>query len=105
ELRGLARAFASKRAGKAFLGYMEQQRQRMVGQRGRAGRVRVMPNGEIDWKYAMHMLRLGLQGVEFPETGRLTLPMREPFGEALRNVRQGTERFDWVIEWAESLEA
>src|SRR5688572_31106775 len=30
----------------------------------------------FDTKYAMHMLRLGFQGVELLTTGRLNLPMR-----------------------------
>jgi predicted nucleotidyltransferase len=105
ELRGNAKWFASKRAGKAFLGYMEQQRQRMVGQRGRAGRVRIMPDGGVDWKYAMHMLRLGYQGVEYLHTGKLTLPVPGDIGDWLREVRQGNESFDEIIKVAESLES
>lgn len=42
-----------------------------------------------DTKYAMHMLRLGYQGVEFLESGRLTLPMREPVRSHLMDVRRG----------------
>lgn len=34
ELQRLAPAFASRRAGKRFLGYLEAQRQRLVGERG-----------------------------------------------------------------------
>lgn len=104
ELRRERRAFASLRAGKAFLGYMEQQRQRMVGQRGRAGRVRVMPDGGVDWKYAMHMLRLGYQGVEYLATGTLTLPIEPERGDYLRSVRSGAVPFEEVITAAEALE-
>lgn len=133
-LRSHAQWFASKRAGAAFLGYMEKQRQRMVGQRGRAGRVRrnfceFCQGGEVpyreaghdgkiitcphcngtgtcvDWKYAMHMLRLGYQGVEYLTTGRLTLPLPADPGDWLREVRQGHEEFELVIDVAESLEA
>jgi predicted nucleotidyltransferase len=105
ELRAQAEWFSSKRSGAAFLGYMEQQRQRMVGQRGRAGRVRVMPDGGVDWKYAMHMLRLGYQGVEFLTTGRLTLPVPGDIGDHLRDVRTGKVEFTEIIAEAESLEA
>lgn len=103
-LRENADWFASKRSGKAFLGYMEQQRQRMVGQRGRAGRVRVMPDGGVDWKYAMHILRLGHQGVEFLSTGRLSLPVPGWMGDHLRAVRRGDITFDQVIAESEHLE-
>ena len=40
-------------------------------------------------KYAMHMLRLGFQGVELLTTGRLSLPMREPARSFLLDVRRG----------------
>ena len=129
ELRGHYDWFSSKRAGRAFLGYMEKQRQRMVGQRGRAGRVRITddcsacdgdgsifgdgtPCGKclgsgkhVDWKYAMHMLRLGYQGVEYLSTGRLTLPVPGEQGDWLREVRQGHVDFAEVVAVAESLEA
>ena len=105
EVRHNANLFASKRAGTAFLGYMEQQRQRMVGQRGRAGRVRVMPDGGVDWKYAMHMLRLGYQGREYLRYGTLTVPVPGTLGDHLRAVRRGELPFSEVISEAEGLEA
>jgi hypothetical protein len=40
-------------------------------------------------KYAMHMLRLGFQGVELLTTGHLSLPMREPERSYLLDVRRG----------------
>lgn len=97
--------FASKRAGKSFLGYMEQQRQRMVGERGKAGRVRLMPDGGVDWKYAMHMVRLGWQGMEYLQTGKLTLPIPGDMGDYFRQIRSGQVMFEDVIRTAESYEA
>lgn len=97
--------FASLHAGRAFLGYMERQRMRMTGERGRAGRIRVIPDGGIDHKYAMHMLRLGYQGVEYLTTGTLTLPVPDDVGEYLREVRQGRVPFDGVVALSERLEA
>lgn len=108
-LRDHADLFASRRAGKAFLGYMVQQRQRMTGERGRAGRIRQIENDEgerqIDWKYAMHMLRLGHQGVEYLTDGRLTLPVPAPLREHLRSVRKGEKTLDQVVVEAWQLEA
>jgi len=43
----------------------------------------------FDTKYAMHMLRLGFQGVELLTTGRLSLPMQEPERSYLLDVRRG----------------
>lgn len=104
ELRNHSQWFVSRSAGHAFLGYMEQQRLRMTGQRSRAGRVRVMPDGQVDWKYAMHMLRLGYQGIEFLKEGTITLPVPGDVGDYLRQVRQGNIAFEDVIFLAEKLE-
>lgn len=104
DLRAHAQWFASKRAGRAFLGYMQRQRMRMTGERGRAGRVRVMPDGQVDWKYAMHMLRLGYQGIEYLSTGHITLPMPEEQAHELRLVRKGLMTMETVLGWAEDLE-
>jgi hypothetical protein len=42
-----------------------------------------------DTKSAMHALRLGLQGIEFLTTGRITLPVPGPHRAYLRSIRQG----------------
>lgn len=106
ELRAHADWFASRRAGRAFLGYMEQQRQRLTGERSGSGRIRKnLEAGIVDWKYAMHMLRLGYQGVEYLETGRLTLPMPDFPGVFLREVRTGQHDIGEVIQIAGSLES
>jgi hypothetical protein len=63
-----------------------------------------MPDGGVDWKYAMHMLRLGYQGKEYLTTGHLTVPMPTIEREQLRLVRQGLVDFGTVIGWAERLE-
>lgn len=90
-LQYLAPAFASKRAGKAFLGYLMQQSKRMAGELGQKGvnRPELVRRYGFDTKYAMHALRLGYQGVEYMKTGRITLPVPEPHRSFLRAVRQG----------------
>jgi hypothetical protein len=106
ELQKLAPAFASRHAGKRFLGYLEAQRQRLVGERGQrdVNRVELVKQFGYDTKYAMHMLRLGHQGVEFLESGRLTLPMREPVRSHLMDVRQGRSNLAEVLAECTDLE-
>jgi predicted nucleotidyltransferase len=106
ELQKLAPAFASRHAGKRFLGYLEAQRQRLVGERGQrdVNRVELVQQFGYDTKYAMHMLRLGHQGVEFLETGRLTLPMRGPVRDHLMDVRQGRSNLADVLAECTELE-
>jgi uncharacterized protein len=106
QLQKLAPAFASRHAGKRFLGYLEAQRQRLVGERGQrdVNRVELIEQFGYDTKYAMHMLRLGHQGVEFLESGRLTLPMREPVRSHLMGIRRGRGNLADVLEECTQLE-
>jgi hypothetical protein len=49
-------------------------------------------------------LRLGYQGIEFLESGRLTLPMREPERERVLDVRTGRVSFEEVLAEADDLQ-
>jgi uncharacterized protein len=106
QLQKLAPAFASRRAGKRFLGYLQAQRQRLIGERGQrdVNRTGLVKQFGDDTKYAMHMLRLGHQGVEFLESGRLSLPMREPVRTHLMDVRRGRSNLPGVLQECTDLE-
>lgn len=90
----------------SFLGYLEAQRQRLVGERGQRdiNRTELIEQFGYDTKYAMHMLRLGHQGVEFLESGRLSLPMREPVRSHLMDVRRGRCKLEDVLTECTRLE-
>jgi predicted nucleotidyltransferase len=77
QLQELAPLIISRQAGKRYLGYLESQRQRLMGERGqkKVNRPELEERFGYDTKYAMHMLRLGFQGVELLTTGALQLPM------------------------------
>ncbi len=91
ELQALAPAFASRQAGRAFLGYLTAQKQRLLGERGqrRVHRPQLVDEHGYDTKYAMHVLRLGYQGRELLQTCRISLPMREHERERVFAVRRG----------------
>jgi uncharacterized protein len=99
DLQALAPAFASRRAGQAFQGYLTAQKQRLVGERGqrRVNRPELVDAHGYDTKYAMHVLRLGYQGRELLETGGISLPMREHERERVFAVRRGQVAFDEVL--------
>jgi len=99
ELQELAPAFVSRQAGKAFLGYLTAQKQRLLGERGqlRTHRPKLVDEHGYDTKYAMHMLRLGYQGRELLETGRISLPMREYERQRVFSVRRGEVPFNDVL--------
>ena len=98
---------ASKRAGAAFLGYLTQQKERLLGTRGqlRVTRTELVERYGFDTKYAMHMLRLGYQGVEYLTTGQLSLPMREPERSLVMSVRRGDVPLGDVLTSVAELEA
>lgn len=99
ELQSLAPAFVSRHAGHAFLGYLRAQKQRLLGERGRkrVKRPELEDAHGFDTKYAMHMLRLGYQGRELLETGRISLPMREEERQRVFAVRKGQVAFNDVL--------
>jgi len=106
QLQELAPAIISRQAGRRYLGYLESQRQRLVGERGQkpGNRPELEERFGFDTKYAMHILRLGHQGVELLSTGRLTLPMPEPARQHVRDVREGRVTLNDVLGEAGELE-
>jgi hypothetical protein len=77
----LALALLSQRAVHRFLGYLNGQRERLLGH-GRRSRVPNRPELVARYgygvKYASDALRLAYQGLEIVRDGRLTLPMPDP---------------------------
>lgn len=90
-LRALAPAIVSRRAGPRYQGYLRAQKERLLGVRGRrrVNRPELIAAHGFDTKYAMHVVRLGRQGIELMRTGRLTLPMAEPVRSRIMAIRRG----------------
>jgi uncharacterized protein len=118
ELQRLAPAFVSRRAGRAFLGYLDAQRRGLLGERwprGPGSLAGIRPEGETrgvrhatrtrelsaahgyDTKYAMHALRIAYQGIELITRGRITLPVPEPARSHLMAVRRGEPALPEVV--------
>lgn len=109
DLRGLTSKIISREAGFRYQGYLRAQRERLLGLRGgqRTGstrRERYVAEFGFDVKFAGHMIRLGVQGVELLQTGHLELPIPEPRRSEILAVRLGEVALDECIKWAESLE-
>ena len=107
ELRDLAWAFASRKAGAAFLGYMQQQRQRLMGERGQMNvkRPELIERYGFDTKYAGHIVRLGFQGVDYMTSGRFPIPMPQHQRDYILAVRTGQVTENEVLTRAGELEA
>lgn len=113
QLREMKDLFLSKGAIRSHLGYMQGQRTRMVNHQREfgAGGGRGKPRFELieklgyDTKFAMHLLRLALQGLELATSSTITLPMAAGNRETLLSVRQGKMSLGEVLDWAAFLEA
>lgn len=91
ELREIRGLFLSRSAVRKFLGYMHQQRQRMLGldNRHTPARPELVERYGFDVKYASHALRIAHQGYEIATTGHLTLPVPEPLRSRILSVKRG----------------
>lgn len=108
ELRAQRGMFLSRQAGARFRGYLHSQRQGLMGMRSggtrNQGRADIRAKYGFDAKFAAHMVRLGIQGVELLRTGDITLPIPEPDLTWLRELRQGQHTKQEALARAEKLE-
>lgn len=101
----------SKKSGHRFMKYMEAQRKSMIGQRAQhVKRLELIDAYGYDTKFAGHLIRLGYQGVEFLNTGKVTLPMPDESLEAgsrlnVLDIRHGRWTEAMVIEESLALQA
>jgi len=106
QLVSVREAFISKESGARFLGYLMTQKREMKGERAQTvSRPELVEKYGYDTKFAMHALRLGLQGIELLSTGRLTLPVKEPDLILLRAIRLGAFTKEEVLTQIERAEA
>lgn len=107
-LRAMAPKFISRQAIRSHLGYMQNQRKRMLRNDGNGGhgkpRIDLVEKYGYDTKFAMHLLRLGLQGIELMREGKVSLPIKHRDRAFLLGVREGKHTIDEVIKISEELE-
>jgi hypothetical protein len=107
-LRSHAGMILSRQAGHRFAGYLEAQRQGLLSHDGKGRDVtrrELVDAYGFDTKYCAHMVRLGLQGVELLESGRITLPVPEPHRTWLRELRTGGHTMQEALDLTAALEA
>jgi uncharacterized protein len=109
ELRRNSDLFVSKLSGQRYLGYLRSQVQLMLGLRaGHTNRPELIEKYGIDTKAAYHACRLGIQGIELMQTGRVTLPMPDHHRETLIGLRtgqMGDHTRQWTLEYLAHLES
>lgn len=99
QLIELRNAFWNKRAGTAFLGYIKAQVERIQGLRGQKDvtRKELVERFGYDTKYAYHIIRLGIIGREYLQTGYIQLPMSDLHIRNLKSIRNGERKLSEVL--------
>lgn len=107
DFRAIKDKVLSRNAAKTFLGYMQDQQERMLGLRGghTTSRPELVEKYGFDCKFAGHYIRLGFQGIELLSTGTLTMPMAKEHCETVMAIRTGKWTQPEVIEYGQQLEA
>lgn len=108
ELRELASpVILSRQAGQRFAGYLDAQRRSLLSRDGKGRdvtRAELVEAYGFDTKFCAHMVRLGMQGVELLQTGRITLPVPEPWRTWLRDLRVGKHTMAEALDAAAGFE-
>jgi uncharacterized protein len=100
-----AHRFVSQLAADRFLGYLRTQKAAMTGESGaHTNRPELVARHGYDTKFAMHALRLGVQGIELLTTDRITLPIPAAQRQYLRSIRRGEVEHAEVIDAVETAE-
>lgn len=97
----------SRRAGYRFAGYLRRQRLSLLSREGKGRdvtRPELIEKYGFDTKYAAHMVRLGIQGIELLTTGSISLPMKPYWREYIRDLRQGKHTQEDALSLAREAE-
>jgi uncharacterized protein len=107
DLRAHAGLFLSRVAADRFAGYLHAQRRGLLSRDGKGRdvtRPELIERYGWDTKFGGHMVRLGVQGAELLETGRITLPVPEPWRTVIREIRTGRATMAETLDMAAGLE-
>lgn len=98
------KSFLAKGHVKAFLGFANDQMDRLLGKKGQKNchRAAIEEKFGYDTKYAMHVIRLYGEAKELMETGKITLP--RPNKDQLIRIRKGEYGLSAIKELGEELE-
>lgn len=105
ELQAKKDIFLSKDCGRRFMGYLQAQKEQMLGMRSKhTNRPELIDLYGYDTKFAYHAIRLGLQGIELLNHGQITLPMPEPHRSILKSLRVGAYSKQYALDWIADLQ-
>jgi predicted nucleotidyltransferase len=103
QLQEMYPAIVSMEAAPRYIGYLLAQKRSLESHEGKGRdvtRPELIEKYGFDVKYAGHMIRLGIQGVELMEHGRISLPMRPGGATLVRDIRTGKYTMVQTIQMA-----
>lgn len=103
ELLAMAPSIVSMEAAPRYIGYLLAQKRSLESHDGKGRdvtRPELIEKYGFDTKYAGHMIRLGIQGVELLEHGEISLPMKPGGATLVRDIRQGKYTMLQTLEMA-----
>lgn len=97
--------FLSRQVADRFAGYLVSQRDPLLGLKSKkhTSRPELVDKYGFDTKFAYHMVRLGIQGVELLTTGKITLPMPVDERNWLIDLRNGKHTLREALDAADAL--
>lgn len=97
--------FLSRQMAYRFGAYLKSQRDQLLGVKSKkhTNRPELVEEYGFDTKFAYHMVRLGLQGIEALTTGHITLPIPEPDRTWLQELRRGEHTLGEALDRAADL--
>lgn len=97
--------FLSRKMGRNALGYMRSQRDAMLGMRNKkTNRPELVHKYGFDTKFAYHMVRVGMMGLELMRDHTLTLPLVKSDALNLKSIRGGLASKGGVLKLAQQVE-
>lgn len=105
DLQSNPEMFLSRQVADRFAGYLVSQRDQLLGRKSKkhTNRPELIEQYGFDTKFAYHMVRLGIQGVELLTTGKITLPMQVDHRNWLYELRKGEHTQQEALDAAEAL--
>lgn len=103
ELQAMATSIVSKEAIPRYIGYLLAQKRSLESHDGKGRdvtRPELIERYGFDTKFAGHMIRLGMQGIEVAMDGRITLPMPAYAAKLVTDIRTGTYTMDQTLRMA-----
>jgi len=96
--------FACRKHLNPFIKFADDQMDRLLGRKGQKNihRAELEKTHGFDTKYAMHVIRLYLEGKEYMETGTITLP--NPYVNLLVDIRIGKYKLSEVEAMGKQLQ-